>query len=131
LYKPVLIYKLDTDTATAYTLYRRLSAHLYTTLCAPHPADLRTSLLGSAQHFAITFFPWANPLSSDTERDEDLVQIINEALDAVLWLYGTGQEFEWVWELEGGRLMRGEGDVVVRPGVVVGGVRVLDAVGGF
>jgi hypothetical protein len=48
----------------------------------------------------------------------------------VIWLYGTGQEFEWVWELEDGRLMRGEGDVVVRPGVVVGGVRVLDAVGG-
>jgi hypothetical protein len=116
----------DPDSTTACTLYRRISAHLYATLFTPD--SRRASLLESAQHFALTFFPWANPLSSDTEKDEELAHIINDTVDAVLWLYGEGKNFDWLWGMDDGRVM---GEVTVRPGLEVDGEKVMDPVAGY
>ncbi|KAF2116666.1 hypothetical protein BDV96DRAFT_598538 [Lophiotrema nucula] len=56
----------------------------------------------AAEHFAITFFPWANP-AYDQEKDDDLVQIISTALNLSIWLYGQPFTTEYLWETRGGR----------------------------
>jgi hypothetical protein len=104
-----------TATATAESLHRRLSVHLYTAHSTTSPPAIREA----AEHFSLTFFPWATPSFSDSDREHDLATLIGEALQCRIWLFG--QPRGWAFEWEGGS--RG-GGVVVAPGLVV-----LDGVG--
>jgi hypothetical protein len=70
----------------------------------------------AAEHFALTFFPWANPNYTDQERDEDLVHIIYSALEVAVWLYGQPFACEVLWDGVG------RSGIVVSPRVV----RVVD-----
>ncbi|KAL5385935.1 hypothetical protein DPSP01_004371 [Paraphaeosphaeria sporulosa] len=99
------------DDQAAYILYKRLAAHLY----APPISSLQSrqsDIREAAEHFALTFFPWANPAYADQDKDENLVDVINNALDLSLWLFGQPYLYEWVWEDVGRRGM------VVSPGLV-------------
>ncbi|KAF2651958.1 hypothetical protein K491DRAFT_696018 [Lophiostoma macrostomum CBS 122681] len=111
------------DLSPAYLLYRQLSSHLYTTLnpLSPHTnpsasaLSLTTSLSSrvqeAAEHFALTFFPWANPAYSDSDKDDDLVSIIIHALELMLWLHGQPFVYELNWEGVGRR------GIVIAPGL--------------
>lgn len=66
----------------------------------------------AAEHFALTFFPWANPAYADQDRDKNLVDVMNKALDMSLWLFGQPYLYEWVWEDVGRR------GTVISPGLV-------------
>ena len=46
----------------------------------------------------MTFFPWVNPAYSDEEKDQDLMQIIRNALELTMWLYSQPFLYEFVWE---------------------------------
>jgi hypothetical protein len=94
----------------AYILYKRLAVHLHSsnaTSLQSRQSDIREA----AEHFALTFFPWANPAYPEQEKDEELVQIIGEALDVSIWLYGQPYLYEFVWEGVGRR------GTVVTPGL--------------
>ncbi|KAJ4356289.1 uncharacterized protein N0V89_004320 [Didymosphaeria variabile] len=99
------------DDQAAYILYKRLAAHLH----APPTSSLQSrqsDIREAAEHFALTFFPWANPAYADQDKDENLVDVINNALDLSLWLFGQPYLYEWVWEEVGRR------GTVVSPGMV-------------
>jgi hypothetical protein len=66
----------------------------------------------AAEHFSLTFFPWANPMSSDQDRDDDLARIITDTLTVRVWLFGQLDTYEFEWEGVGER------GVVVNPGLV-------------
>lgn len=104
---------IELDLSPAYSLYRRLSVHLHTSTSAPHSSpSLQSAIREAAEHFALTFFPWANPGFFDHEKDEDLVQIMSNALDLMIWLYGQPSAYEFLWESVGRRGM------LVAPGLV-------------
>ncbi|KAF2865317.1 hypothetical protein BDV95DRAFT_612711 [Massariosphaeria phaeospora] len=100
----------SSDLTAPYLLYRRLAVHLYLCQTPSHPASTLSSIREAAEHFALTFFPWANPSISDHEKDEDLVHLITSALDLSLWLRGQPFLYEFVWEEVGRR------GIVVKPG---------------
>ena len=100
-----------TDDQAAYIIYKRLAAHLH----APPPAALhsrQSDIHEAAEHFALTFFPWANPIYADKDKDENLVEVVNHALDLSMWLFGQPYLYEWVWEEVGRR------GTVIAPGLV-------------
>ncbi|KAJ4343090.1 hypothetical protein N0V95_006787 [Ascochyta clinopodiicola] len=116
--------------ATAHTLHRRISAYLYThnnTLAPTAPSQSRLSNLSAlslsrktsaaireaAEHFSLTFFPWADPAFGDQERESDLAGLIAEALECRIWLYGLASEWCFDWEVPG------RGAVLVAPSLVV------------
>ncbi|KAJ4989329.1 hypothetical protein SVAN01_05234 [Stagonosporopsis vannaccii] len=107
--------------AAAQSLHRRLTIHLYTSLNPPShrlstlslPRKTSSAILSAAEHFSLTFFPWANPALSEQEREADLAHIITEALECVIWMGGQREEWGFEWE-ECGR-----GVVVLWPGLVV------------
>lgn len=125
----------DADTAssqlaTAQALHRRLTIYLYTHANALTPqnrsqsrfSNLSTlsltrqtaaSIREAAEHFSLTFFPWANPAFGDQERESDLVAIIGEALECRVWLCGQAGEWDFEWEVPG------RGAVVVAPALLV------------
>lgn len=100
----------------AASLFRRVSVYLYTTISGT--SDSRQSWLAqsntreAAEHFSLTFFPWAKPQSSDQEKDEDLARIITEALGVRIWLFGQPDTCEFKWEGAGRR------GVIISPGLV-------------
>ncbi|KAL1606683.1 hypothetical protein SLS60_004090 [Paraconiothyrium brasiliense] len=99
------------DDQAAYILYKRLAAHLHT----PPTSSLQSrqsDIREAAEHFALTFFPWANPAYADQDKDENLVDAINNALDLSLWLFGQPYLYEWVWEEVGRR------GTVISPGMI-------------
>ncbi|RAR02957.1 hypothetical protein DDE82_005513 [Stemphylium lycopersici] len=106
----------DPSIPSAESLFRRVSVYLYTTISGT--SDSRQSRLTqsnsreAAEHFSLTFFPWANPQSSDQEKDEDLARIITEALGVRIWLFGQPDIYEFQWEGAGRR------GVIVSPGLV-------------
>ncbi|KAH6618469.1 hypothetical protein C7974DRAFT_400140 [Boeremia exigua] len=128
-----MLHANDSDSAhltTAQTLHRRLSVYLYTQQNTPAPTTRSQSRLSNlsalsltrktssaireaAEHFSLTFFPWANPSFGDQEREGDLAGIIAEALESRIWLVGQSAEWSFEWE-EPGR-----GTVVLKPAVVV------------
>lgn len=67
----------------------------------------------AAEHFSLTFFPWANPTASDQEREDDLTRIIGDVLQMRIWLFGQPGEYAFRWEQVGRR------GVVVAPELVV------------
>ncbi|KAF2190742.1 hypothetical protein K469DRAFT_733408 [Zopfia rhizophila CBS 207.26] len=98
------------DLSPAYILYKRIAVHLHTS--SPSNTHSRKSdICEAAEHFSLTFFPWANPNYNDQEKDEHLVQVISNALDLSIWLYGQSFVYEFFWEGVG---MRG---MVVAPGL--------------
>lgn len=116
--------------ATAQALHRRLSVYLYTQANTPIPTSPSQSRLSNlsalsltrktssaireaAEHFSLTFFPWANPTFGDQERESDLAGIIGEALECRIWLYGQTGEWMYEWEVPS------RGAVVVAPSLVV------------
>jgi hypothetical protein len=72
----------------------------------------QSSAREAAEHFSLTFFPWANPTCSDQQKDEDLTSIITEALEISIWLFGQPDSYEFEWEGAGRR------GVLVSPGLV-------------
>ena len=124
----------STHLAAAQALHRRLTVYLYTlnnSLSPNNHSQSRLSNLSAlsltrktssaireaAEHFSLTFFPWANPTFGDQEREGDLAGIIGEALECRVWL--CGQTGEWGFEWEG----TGRGAVVVSPALVVSEMR--------
>lgn len=111
-----LTWHVDPDVVAAASLLRRVSAYLYTTTSSAHESRqswmAHSSAREAAEHFSLTFFPWANPTSSDQQRDEELTFIIMEALEISIWLFGQPDVYEFQW---GGA---GRGGVVVSPGLV-------------
>ncbi|KAF2017422.1 hypothetical protein BU24DRAFT_490592 [Aaosphaeria arxii CBS 175.79] len=101
------------DLTVPYLLHRRLSSYLHNST-SQHGSQAATSssIREAAEHFALTFFPWANPGCSDQERDEDLVQIIQSSLDTMIWLYGQPFLYDFMWEGVGSR------GIIVSPGLV-------------
>ncbi|KAF1943085.1 hypothetical protein EJ02DRAFT_511150 [Clathrospora elynae] len=106
----------DPSLRAATALHRRLSVYLYTARSSNSNSHrswtFQSDVREAAEHFALTFFPWANPTASDQEKDEDLAQIISEALEMRIWLYGQPCEYEFEWEGAGRR------GVLVSPGLV-------------
>jgi hypothetical protein len=66
----------------------------------------------AAEHFSLTFFPWANPAADDQDKDDGLTRVIGEALELRVWLFGQPSEYEWRWDGVGSR------GVVVSPQVM-------------
>ncbi|EUC50484.1 hypothetical protein COCMIDRAFT_32304 [Bipolaris oryzae ATCC 44560] len=106
----------DPGATAAASLLKRISVYLYTsTSGTPESAQswtIQSSAREAAEHFSMTFFPWANPTSSDQQKDEDLTSIIIEALEISIWLFGQPEVYEFEW---GGAGRRG---VLVSPGLV-------------
>ncbi|KAF2792301.1 hypothetical protein K505DRAFT_326253 [Melanomma pulvis-pyrius CBS 109.77] len=98
------------DLSPVYILYKRLAVHLHSAIQSNAQARL-SDIREAAEHFALTFFPWANPTYGDQEKDEDLVQLISSALDLSIWLYGQPFIYEFLWEGVGRR------GIVVSPGL--------------
>ncbi|KAF2829704.1 hypothetical protein CC86DRAFT_285141 [Ophiobolus disseminans] len=110
---------LDSNLSTAQTLHRRLSVYLYTTASASSPTSPRRrswsfqgDIREAAEHFSLTFFPWANPGSDDQEKEDDLTRVISDALETRVWLFGQPAEYEFRWDGVGTR------GVVVSPELV-------------
>ncbi len=107
---------IDSSLTKATNLHRRLSVYIYTS--AHSASNLRTSwssqsdIREAAEHFSLTFFPWANPISSDQEKDEDLTSIILAALEVRTWLFGQPSEYDFIWD--GAR----ERTVILNPGLI-------------
>lgn len=91
---------VDAELTNAYILHRRLSAQLYSSLTHPSRlVALQPTMREAAEHFSLTFFPWANPGYGDMEKDVDLVQSISHTLDTVVWLYTQPYlRTEFIWE---------------------------------
>ncbi|EMD96012.1 hypothetical protein COCC4DRAFT_29483 [Bipolaris maydis ATCC 48331] len=106
----------DPGVAAAASLLKRTSVYLYTsTSGTPESAQswaIQSSAREAAEHFSMTFFPWANPTCSDQQKDEDLTSIIIEAREISIWLFGQPYVYEFEW---GGAGRRG---VLVSPGLV-------------
>jgi hypothetical protein len=66
----------------------------------------------AAEHFSLSFFPWASPEHEDQEKDNDLVRIISNALDIIIWLHGQPASYDFVWETTVRRA------TVITPGLV-------------
>jgi hypothetical protein len=129
----------DTNVAAATSLHRRLAVYLFTT--PSKTANTRRSRIfesnirDAAEYFSLTFFPWANPSSSDQDKDEDLARVISETLSLRIWLFGQPDWYKFEWEGTGRRgvlvspsLLRkgdvcgeGRGEMRVLEGVVGGG----------
>ena len=106
----------DPGVTAAASLLKRTSVYLYTsTSGTPESAQswaIQSSAREVAEHFSMTFFPWANPTCSDQQKDEDLTSIIIEAREISIWLFGQPDLYEFEW---GGAGRRG---VLVSPGLV-------------
>ncbi|KAI4626823.1 hypothetical protein J4E83_003976 [Alternaria metachromatica] len=107
---------LDPDFIAATSLRRRVSVYLYSTITG-YPNRRKSWMAQSetreaAEHFSLTFFPWANPTSSDQDRDEDLARIITDTLTVRIWLFGQLDTYEFEWEGVGER------GIVINPELV-------------
>lgn len=92
----------NTDDQAAYIIYKRLAVHLH----SPDAASLQArqaDIREAAEHFALTFFPWINPTVQDQEKDQELIKIMNSALELSIWLYGQPYQYEFMWEDPGFR----------------------------
>jgi hypothetical protein len=102
--------------STAHTLHRRLSVLLYNasnpTSTSRRSWSFQSDIREAAEHFSLTFFPWANPSSDDQEKEDDLTRVISEALETRVWLYGQPNEFDFRWDGVGTR------GIVVSPELV-------------
>jgi hypothetical protein len=101
----------DQQLATARTLHRRLAVYMYTA-SSQRKSQSASAIREAAEHFSLTFFPWANPGADDTEKDDDLIHVIAQALEMRIWLFGQSGEFVFRWDGVGTR------GVVVCPEVV-------------
>ena len=101
--------------AAALALHRRLTLHLYTTLHPSSPHTSSSALRAAAEHFSLTFFPWLDPSLDDSAREADLADILGRMLQCRMWMHGLQEEWGVEWQ------ERGNGVVVVRPAVLVGG----------
>lgn len=100
----------NSNVALAQQIHRRISVYLHTSNLPSSPSP---SIREAAEHFSLTFFPWANPLADDQEKEDELTRIIHEALDMRIWLVGQPGVYEFLWDGVGSR------GVVVRPEVVM------------
>ena len=117
-------------------LYHRLAAQLYVssspsssaspfasspasptpTLPAAAIATLQPRIRAAAEHFSLTFFPWADPLATDQDKDDHLAGVIADALDTALWLFAQVGAFDVDWDRRSGSVS-GSGSIVVMPRV--------------
>jgi hypothetical protein len=99
----------DPKLTKACTLHRRLSVYLF---AATSSWNVQSSIREAAEHFSLTFFPWANPAGDDQDKDEDLASTIQEALETRIWLFGQPYLYEFRWDGIGQR------GIVVSPQLV-------------
>ena len=111
---------LDANHATALTLHRRLTAFLHTS----SQSSTLSAIREAAEHFSLTFFPWAQPEMSELDKDQDLVNAMEKALETRIWLWGQGADWGFEWEGTGRR------GVLIAPSVVRGGERVREGIVG-
>ncbi|XP_014560254.1 hypothetical protein COCVIDRAFT_90014 [Bipolaris victoriae FI3] len=106
----------DPGVTAAASLLKRTSVYLYTsTSGTPESAQswaIQSSAREAAEHFSMTFFPWANPTCSDQQKDEDLTSIIIEAREISIWLFGQPDVYKFEWD------GAGRGGVLVNPALV-------------
>ncbi|KAH7090665.1 hypothetical protein FB567DRAFT_590047 [Paraphoma chrysanthemicola] len=107
----------NTNLEIASTIHRRLSVLLYTSECNSPTAPRRSwsfqsDIREAAEHFSLTFFPWANPGCDDQEKEDDLTRTISEVLELRVWLFGQPSEYDFRWDGVGSR------GVVVSPELV-------------
>ncbi|KAF2848817.1 hypothetical protein T440DRAFT_428048 [Plenodomus tracheiphilus IPT5] len=113
---------VDPNVTAVSTLHRRLSVYLFnaatSTTVSRRNMLTQSNAREAAEHFSLTFFPWANPSSSDRDRDDALAGLIHMALNLSIWLYGEPFLYEFDWEETGRR------GVLVSPSLVrrTGGV---------
>jgi len=123
----------DSNLQTALTYHRRLSVYLYTSTSSPtttsrrHQSDIREA----AEHFSLTFFPWANPGSDDQEKEDDLTRVISEAMETRVWLFGQPSEYEFRWDGVGTRGIAVSPELVRKDGSGRGRVLVESNVAGL
>jgi hypothetical protein len=98
----------DPNILKAVMLNRRLGSWIYANTQHSEQAAVREA----AEHFSLTFFPWANPGADDTEKDDDLTHVIAQAMETRIWLFGQPGEYVFRWDGVGTR------GVVVCPEVV-------------
>lgn len=108
---------LDPNLRTASTIHRRLSVLLYTSErnspTAPRRSwSFQSDIREAAEHFSLTFFPWANPGCDDQEKEDDLTRTISGALELRVWLFGQPSEYDFRWDGVGSR------GVVVSPELI-------------
>ena len=106
----------DPSVTTAASLHRRISVYLHTAISSAQSSResrlVQSNIREAAEHFSLTFFPWANPASCDQDKDDDLGRIITEALEVRIWLFGQPGVYEFEWEGTGRR------GVLISPGLV-------------
>ncbi|KAI1563043.1 hypothetical protein A1F97_08102 [Pyrenophora tritici-repentis] len=103
-----IIIENSTETASnpsviaAASLHRRISVYLYTAVSNSQDSRetrlTQSNIREAAEHFSLTFFPWANPASCDQDKDDDLGRIMTEALEISIWLLGQPGLYEFEWE---------------------------------
>jgi hypothetical protein len=103
----MLTYIADPKLRTASTLHRRLSVYLFAaTSSLSNPRRSRhaqSDVREAAEHFSLTFFPWAIPGGDDHDKDADLTRIIAETLETRIWLFGQPHVYEFRWDGVGQR----------------------------
>jgi hypothetical protein len=99
--------QIDPDLVAATSLHRRISVYLYSNITGmPNRRrswTAQSNVREAAEHFSLTFFPWANPTSSDQDKDEDLARIITDTLTMRIWLFGQLDTYDFEWEGVGER----------------------------
>lgn len=105
--KPLLTLYTGPDILAATTLHRRISVYLFNS-ASPAIQSRRGWLIDSstheaADHFAITFFPWVNPASRESDKEQDLASIVAQALQIRIWLFGEPHLYDFKWEETGKR----------------------------
>ena len=123
-YLPFSMFIMPEDDKPAWTRYgifflvivKLMHPYLYSTITG-YPNRRKSWMAQSetreaAEHFSLTFFPWANPTSSDQDRDDDFARIITDTLTVRIWLFGQLDTYEFEWEGVGQR------GIVINPGLV-------------
>jgi len=124
----------DSNLQTAQTYHRRLSVYLYTSSSTSSPTASRrhqSDIREAAEHFSLTFFPWANPGSDDQEKEDDLTRVIGEAMKTRVWLFGQPSEYEFRWDGVGTRGIAVSPELVRKDGSARGRVLVESNVAGL
>ena len=73
------------------------------------------ALQDAAGDFSQSFSPWVNPRHGDGEKEEHIMQVLSNAVDLSVWLFGQPFLYNFNWNEQGSGL---KGGVVITPGLV-------------
>ncbi|OCL04589.1 hypothetical protein AOQ84DRAFT_391451 [Glonium stellatum] len=100
-----------------YIIWKMLTVHLNNELNSG--SDKRShniaTLRDAARKFSQPFSPWVNPKYGDGEREEHLVQVLNNAINLSVWLFGQPFLYDFSWDRQGSGL---KGGVMITPGLM-------------